>query len=183
MDNINKYVGQNLKSIRKQFNLSLDELSEKSGLSKSMLSSIENGAKSPTISSLWKICDNLHIPLSRLTHISKPKVVVATNDQQNILQTNEELLFTSLFEFDSEKKFEIHRQELAPGYCHESNGHTNQVTEYVFVGEGTLTMNVNQTIYTLNQGEAIQFLATVPHSYANHADGILKTFTLLYYED
>lgn len=43
---------------------------------------------------------------------------------------------------------------LKAGYCHESKGHTAQVTEYVFVAEGTLTLNVNQTVYTLIQGEA-----------------------------
>ena len=183
MDNINKHIGQNVKNLRKQLDLSLADLSKKSGISKSMLSSIENGVKSPTISTLWKICDNLNIPLSKLTYVSKPRVITATKDQQSILQKDESLLFTSLFEFDSNRKFEIHRQELGPGFCHKSNGHTAQVTEYVFVAEGTLTLDINQTVYTLYQGEAIQFLATVAHSYKNESTEILKLFTLLYYED
>ncbi len=183
MDNINLHIGQNIKNIRTEYNLSLNALSEKSGLSKSMLSSIENGTKSPTISSLWKICDSLHIPLSKLTHISTPEVIAVTKENENSIQVNDSLVMTSLFKYDPEKKIEVHRQELSPGYSHESNGHADQVWEYVLVCDGTLEMNVNQTIYVLKKGEAIQFLATVPHSYSNNGNEELRIFTILHYKN
>ena len=59
MSQIDSSVSENLKLSRKAQNLSLDELSRRSGVSKSMLRQIEIGRSSPTISVLWKIANGL----------------------------------------------------------------------------------------------------------------------------
>lgn len=54
---IHKKIGKNLQEIRKSRGLSLDQVSEMSGVSKGMLGQIERGESNPTISVLWKIVD------------------------------------------------------------------------------------------------------------------------------
>ena len=54
--NIGIIVSKNLKRIRRERGLSLTELAELSGVSKGMLSQIENNGTSPTINTIWKIC-------------------------------------------------------------------------------------------------------------------------------
>ena len=59
-------VGKRLKSIRLEKQLSLDEVSKLTDVSKPMLGQIERGQSSPTITTLWKIAVGLKIPLSSL---------------------------------------------------------------------------------------------------------------------
>jgi transcriptional regulator with XRE-family HTH domain len=54
---------EKLKELRKKRNLSQYKLSKKSGISQSFISAIEPGKKSPTISTLDKICDSLGISI------------------------------------------------------------------------------------------------------------------------
>ena len=76
MISANEIVSRNIKRIRQERNLTLDDLARLSGVSKSMLSEIERCAKSPTISMLEKICTGIHIPLAQLTYIETPDVSV-----------------------------------------------------------------------------------------------------------
>lgn len=66
MKEINEIVVVNLKKLRTEKGLTLDQVAEKTGVSKSMISEIERGTKSPTISVLWKICNGINLPFSEL---------------------------------------------------------------------------------------------------------------------
>ena len=52
---INTIIGNNLKKIRQEKKLTLDELAGITGVSKGMLSQIEKGTTNPTINTIWKI--------------------------------------------------------------------------------------------------------------------------------
>lgn len=58
-----------LKDVREENNISLAELSRKTGISKSHLSYIERGEKEPTISILWRISTALKIDIKDLYKI------------------------------------------------------------------------------------------------------------------
>ena len=55
MEQQDQAISGNLKKIRQQRNLSLDQLAELTDVSKSMLRQIETGRSSPTIATIWKI--------------------------------------------------------------------------------------------------------------------------------
>ena len=59
MDTIDKNISINLRKIRKEQNMSLDMLSERTLVSKSMLGQIERGESNPTITTIAKICEGL----------------------------------------------------------------------------------------------------------------------------
>jgi transcriptional regulator with XRE-family HTH domain len=61
-----KRVGRAVKARRKELRLTLRALASKSGISSSMISDIERGAKSPTISTLSLIAAALGTPISAL---------------------------------------------------------------------------------------------------------------------
>ena len=56
-------IGAKLQLLRLAENLTLDELSEKSGVSTAILSQIERNKSNPTLSTLWKITQTLDHPL------------------------------------------------------------------------------------------------------------------------
>ncbi len=68
-------VGQLLRQIRNEQKLSLEELAQKTGVSKLTLGKIERGETNPTLAVIWKITKGLSIPLSRLMVVGEPVAV------------------------------------------------------------------------------------------------------------
>ena len=81
MKEINEIVGINLKKLRSETGLTLDQVAEKTGVSKSMISDIERGLKSPTISVLWKICNGINIPFSELMKTEETDVSIVSDEK------------------------------------------------------------------------------------------------------
>ena len=59
-------ISANLRCHRESRGLSLDQMAELTGVSKSMLRQIEIGNSSPTIATLWKIANGLKISFTSL---------------------------------------------------------------------------------------------------------------------
>ncbi len=59
-------LGPKLKELRLDNELTLDQLAQRSGLSKSMLSQIERGQTNATFATLWNVTSALHVDLSDL---------------------------------------------------------------------------------------------------------------------
>ena len=76
MDTMNKIIARNIKRLREDLKLSMDELARVSGVSKSMLAQIERGEGNPTISTLWKISNGMNVPFDALTLRPKKKYEV-----------------------------------------------------------------------------------------------------------
>lgn len=63
-------IGKAIKTLRKQKEFSQDQLSEKTGISISAISQIENGATFPQRENIKKICDAFQIPVAYLMFFS-----------------------------------------------------------------------------------------------------------------
>lgn len=63
---IDTHIGNRIRSLRTDRNLTLDALARLADVSRAMLSRIERGESSPTAHLLNKICNGLHITLSAL---------------------------------------------------------------------------------------------------------------------
>ena len=76
-------LGKNIQRLRREKALSLDVLAERSGVSKAMLSQIEQDKVNPTIGLLWKIAEGLNVQLQDLMAISQPHVYFELKDKSN----------------------------------------------------------------------------------------------------
>lgn len=59
-------IGKNIQRIRSARKLTLNVLSERSGVSKAMLSQIESDKVNPTVATVWKIARGLNVELNDL---------------------------------------------------------------------------------------------------------------------
>jgi XRE family transcriptional regulator, regulator of sulfur utilization len=75
-------IGNTIKKLRKKKNIQQNELAEKSGISQTYLSQIENGSRSATIDTLEKICLALDIPLPIMSFLSLDINTVNPNKQE-----------------------------------------------------------------------------------------------------
>lgn len=181
MEDIKSIVGQNLNAIRKERNLTLQDLSNLTGVSKSMLGEIERGVTNPTVTVLWKIANGIKVAFGTLVKEKKPPVSVIYNKSLNPILGTELYNSYTLFEYDDEKNFEIYLNEYDPGSIHESESHYKGVEEYTLIASGSLKVRIKDDIYELSQGDSIKFEADHPHAYINESNEPAKVFMILYY--
>ena len=87
MDPMNFIVAKNIRRLREERRLSIEELARLSGVSKSMLAQVERGDGNPTISTLWKISNGMKVPFDALTVRAKEEYeLVKTDEIQPILE-------------------------------------------------------------------------------------------------
>ncbi|PAB59853.1 helix-turn-helix domain-containing protein [Anaeromicrobium sediminis] len=181
MERIRSIVGNNLRIIRKEKQLTLQELSDITGVSKSMLGEIERSVTNPTITVLWKIVGGLKIPFTMLIQEEKPTVTMVREKDTKSFIEKDEFKISSIFEFDPEKKFEIYHIQFSPGSKHESKGHNKGVEEYTFVYEGELVTEVDGEKFRLNAGDSIRFEAENTHAYINEGHKDAKAYSIIFY--
>ena len=159
-------IATNLRSIREKRNLSLDQLSDLTEVSKSMLRQIETGKSSPTIATIWKIANGLRISFTTL--LRKPVVeaeVQAFKGQKPLTAQDGRYRLFPLIPFEPQQSFETYYVEIDPGTAFPGEPHRGNTYEYVFVIGGKIQITVGDKNFEINQGEFLQFHANYPHEY------------------
>src|SRR6195952_5270067 len=59
-------LGKTVQRLRKAYNLSLSELSEHSGVAKSIISQIERNETNPTLATIWRLAQALDVAIDRV---------------------------------------------------------------------------------------------------------------------
>lgn len=183
MNAIIQTIAKNLQTIRKERQLTLQDLAELTGVSKSMLGEIERGASSPTITVLWKIASGLKIPISNLIHEATPHVLMVQEKDWLTLSDAPEYNLSLIFDYDHTRNFEVYHIDFEPGALRCSQPHQAGVVEYTMVYEGTLTIEVNGKEFVLGKGDSLIFEADKPHSYRNRGEVPTKAYSLIYYSN
>jgi transcriptional regulator with XRE-family HTH domain len=162
-------VGKNLRRLRTERGLSLEELARQSGVSRSMLGQIELGQSAPTINVLWKIAQALDEPFSALLADAQPPGprILRGADLPEVTSRDGDLVSRALFTFDSRRKGEAYELRLAPGGVEKAEAHAPGTTESLVVSKGALELTLAGEEHHLAAGDAILFDADVPHVYRN----------------
>src|ERR687883_503226 len=63
---ISGQLGKTVQRLRKAYNLSLSELSEQSGVAKSIISQIERNETNPTLATIWRLAPALDVWIERV---------------------------------------------------------------------------------------------------------------------
>ena len=172
-------VSTNLKTIREARNLSLDQLSELTDVSKSMLRQIETGKSNPTIATIWKIANGLRVSFTTL--LRKPMVtaeVRAFKAETPLTAQGSHYRLYPLIPFEPQQSFETYYVEIDPGTIFSGEPHEGNTYEYVFVIAGKFEISVGEQTFEVNAGEFLQFEANGPHEYRSlgrkTASGIMQ---------
>jgi XRE family transcriptional regulator, regulator of sulfur utilization len=182
VENINSLVAGNLKRLREQKKMSLDDVARVSGVSKSMLGQIERGDVNPTISTVWKIASGLKVTFTEL--VSQPEMeceVIDIVSIQPLLEDSGHFRNYPIFPFGGDRRFEILYLELDPGSRHDAEAHHDGTQEFITVFSGELTVYVNGAARVVRAGSSIRFLADRPHGYQNTGSELCRLSNLLYY--
>ncbi|MCC5813230.1 MAG: helix-turn-helix transcriptional regulator [Leptospira sp.] len=169
---ITEVVKENLKVIRHTKNLSLDKLASRCGVSRAMLSQIEQGKSVPTISVLWKIANGLNVPFSDLLKEKRSEGVFLMKHENSKLLYSSSKVFSSraLFPFVGNRKTEFYELVLKPGGIEIAEAHQTGTIENIVVVSGKLRLRVGEQVVELEPKDSVYFRADVPHEYSNPTD-------------
>ena len=168
MDSMNIIVDKNIKRLREEKKLSMDELVRLSGISKSMLAQIERGDGNPTISTLWKISNGMKVPFDALTVRPKsPYEIVKTSEIQPLLEDGGKVKNYSLFPDNENRRFAVYYLELDVGSFWQSEPHLKGTTEFITIFTGRIEIHSGGQSFVVERGESIRFRADTIHSYKN----------------
>ena len=156
-----------LKLLRKQLGMSLQDLAEKTDLTKSYLSKLERGLSTPSIAVAMRLSSALHVDVERLFSEEAVKdgiVLVKATDR------------IPLGRRDSPMKSHY---EVIVGNATGRHNHTFIVTpasdfskaefkehegeEFLFVHKGRIEINFASQLFVLSAGDAVYFNAQIPH--------------------
>ncbi|HNI98610.1 MAG TPA: helix-turn-helix transcriptional regulator, partial [Leptospiraceae bacterium] len=131
-------VKENLKTIRHIKGFSLDKLAARCGVSRAMLSQIEQGKSAPTISVLWKIASGLNVPFSDLIKEKNAGGLHILKYENSKVLYSTTKVFTSraLFPFSGNRTSEFYELTLKPGGIEIAEAHQNGTTENIVVVQG-----------------------------------------------
>lgn len=162
-------VGQNLRELRVKRGLSLEKLSQKSGVSRAMLGQIELGQSAPTINVLWKVARALDVTFSTL-------IVAKDGGATTLLRAKDAKILTSLdgtfksralFPWDGPRRTEFYELRLAARSEERADAHAPGTVENLIVTQGSLLLSIGREEHVLESGDAIVFEADLPHVYKN----------------
>jgi transcriptional regulator with XRE-family HTH domain len=162
-------VARNTRRLRTERGWSLDQLAQRSGVSKGMLVHLEQARTNPSLGTLCKVAETLGVSLAGLIETDEvPEVQVIGPDRVVRLWEGEagscgDLLVGS----DERDHIELWTWRLAPGDSHASEAHAEGTREMVAVLAGALTLQVAGTDHAIPPGGAAMYPADRPHAYRN----------------
>ncbi|TDE11480.1 helix-turn-helix domain-containing protein [Jiangella asiatica] len=181
-DDLTRALRAQLRAIRQARGLSLDALAAASGVSRSMISDVERGAKLPTVLVLARLATALGVTVSRLLGEDRPGDVVVVPAAVQPAVTDRagwqrRILSPSLpgveFEF-------IRTTVPARVVVGEFAAHAPGSREYVAVESGELTVTLDRAEHQLGAGDAIYYAGDRVHAFANPGGAECVYYTVMH---
>jgi len=165
-------IGRRLRALRQQRQLSLEALTGRSGVSVSMLSTVERGQKVPSILVMGQIATALGTSIGRLVgEEAVPRAIVMRAADQRVLTDPAGIERRGLSPVLPGIEFELIRMALPPGIdAGTFPPHRAGSREYLAVETGTLTLTLDGTEYRLDAGDSIYHDGDCQHGYRNDGE-------------
>lgn len=160
------YIGKNIRRIRKDIVMTQQQLADACGLTKSMISKVENGVVIPALSTLTKIAHALRVKVSQLIEAENQQPSMMTlNPFEDPGQFVTTAMGYQIFNPAAGLEDRMTQPILITAYEGEVKPHLvdHPGEEYLFVFDGEMTFAVGDAIYLLRRGDSLFFDATQSH--------------------
>ncbi|NIA67426.1 helix-turn-helix domain-containing protein [Pelagibius litoralis] len=166
-------VAEMLRSVRKQQQLTLDDLAQRSGVSRSMLSQIERGESNPTLATLWNLTQALGVDFAGLLG-SEPAAEPSSGQVERlpaqrtptIDSRGERCRLRILSPPDLAGKVEWYELQLEAGGALVSDAHAPGSMEHLTVLEGRIGVQSGLREEEGGAGDTLRYRADVAHRIA-----------------
>src|SRR3954452_11057570 len=166
-------IGARVKSLREAMDLSLRDLSERSGVSAPMLSQVERGDTSPTLAVAQKIAAGLDLTLSQLLRLDEDRHVVVVRANNRRTQRRRGHRVEELTPPLPGQRADVSEHPLSPGAAtggpDDPPMHEPGSRETAVVLEGGVELFIDGQRHEPAAGDSVTFHADLPHHFENNS--------------
>lgn len=183
-DSIASNIGKVLRELRKQKDLSLNDLAQLSGVSRSMLSQMETGRSVPSVLVLCKVARSFDVPVTvflKSEDFESPNFVSA-NETPLRVSADGRCAWRTLMPGGPERKTEFFELTLRSGCVEKVEPYPAWVRANLAVTEGDVLVAINGRRHRLSAGDVLEFSANAAHSYINPSKEEALAYLVLRYQ-
>jgi transcriptional regulator with XRE-family HTH domain len=165
-------IGEKIHALRQKKGLGLVELGKHTGLSAALLSKIERGKLIPTLPTLLRIALVFSVGLEYFFNDDRKKQIVEIvrkGERKSFPERPDanhvSYYFESLDFKATERKLSSYYAEFQTVEPDKLKTHQHSGAEILFLISGELLLTIGNEQFTLNEGDAIYFEGSVPHTY------------------
>jgi len=176
---------QRLRQLRRERHWSLDQLSQSSGVSRSMLSQIERNRANPTLAVAYRIARALGMSLAELVDpggAPRRIEVIRSHDGSHTYRSDEKGTIRTLSPLHLEKDVEFYEVRLRSGGALRSAAHYQGTREFLTVQKGRIQVESADHRETLTVGDSASYRADVPHALINLGKSETVVFLVVIYQ-
>jgi transcriptional regulator with XRE-family HTH domain len=166
-------LGRTVQKLRKANSLSLSELSEQSGVAKSIISQIERNETNPTLSTIWRLAQALDVPIERILQTGEDEPFLARSsrgDTPILLSDDGKCRLSIIGWIKTVEWLQWYDFQADPGGVLDSEPHQHGAVECLSVLEGELEVEVGGVIDVARAGDTLRYRADKPHTIRNCSD-------------
>jgi len=170
-------MGERIRALRRERSLSLMEIAQKTGYSVGYLSQIERGLSSPSLRTMVALGEAFGIGLSGLfasgpsgSGAASDGVVVRAAERGRMDLWRTGIDKAILTPHDEAFGLDLYLMKLAPGGFSGEDFFAHAGEEAGTVIEGTMELNVEGNLWTLEAGDSFRFSSHRPHRYRNPSE-------------
>lgn len=163
-------LGKNISAIRKSKNLSLEDLSRRSGVSTGMLSQIEQEKVNPTVAVVWKIAYGLDVPFSDIFAQKEDERLfrlIHKNEAVILERDGGRCVFRIISPLSMAEQLELYTLQMRVDGVLESTAHARGTEEFLTVISGRVAIEVDELQAVLETGDSIHYNADIDHTIRN----------------
>lgn len=163
-------LGECIRAIRVSRNMSIQELSRRTGLSNGMVSQLERGLTTPSVRSLRLMSQALQVPISHFfesepVQASSPYIV--RRSERQVLRLTTSGVLKELLSPKGESSVEVYELTIAPDGSSGSDFVTHDARKAGYILAGRLRLWLDQTPHVLETGDSFLFPGTLPYMFDN----------------
>jgi len=176
-------IGSRLGDLRKRKQMTLDQLSSKSGVSKSILSQIERNISNPTVSTMMRIADALEETLSGFfmnIDEGKSSPIETSKETPNISSKDGLCELSILGAGETVSWLQWYVLTMKPKGKLPSKSHGSNTFENITVISGEVVVHLKKQSERLKAGDTFRFPTNQEHTLMNKSKTISKVLMVNY---
>jgi len=183
VDRIDSAISERLKNLRASAGLTLDELAQRSGVSRAMISRIERAEASPTAALLARLSEALGLSLSAFFADDQPATSPLSRygDQKLWRDPHTGYLRRSVSPQGMPSRVDIVEVDF-PAHARVSfppREESRVMTQHVWLFEGVLEMIIGETVHTLYPGDCLYMDLGDAFDFHNPSDKLARYAVIL----
>lgn len=162
-------IGEKISLLRKELGYTMRDLSEYTGLSIGFLSNLETGKNSPTVENLQRVAVALQTDVVELITDEKSKKIIIRKDDRMVSKYDRQKMVVESVDFGYDREM-YERITIKPGAKEKGVVSKHLYPEICLVQSGILTVELENEIYDLNEGDSMYIAERKKHRIYNRYD-------------